>query len=117
MIALAALAAFSLVIPSVLNAPKLIAQRKEKKQEKKLENILSMQGTADNAKKDVNNAYLTNSEFTKYFGPGNTSQGYAKQGSGKTNAKTYVNLESENCPILDYMMDCGLIYIEYLMNL
>ncbi|MFA5303972.1 MAG: hypothetical protein WC393_05580 [Candidatus Nanoarchaeia archaeon] len=83
-----------------------VAQKKEKKKEKRLETILSHQGSVENVSvANLKNVYLTNSEFIKYFEKGSKAQGYAKQGSGKTNAKTFINLDSETCPILDYMMD------------
>jgi hypothetical protein len=106
MLALTALTLALFGMSTISNVPKLIKLNKEKKQEKMLENILSKQGSAENVKKDnLENVYLNNLEFEKYFGQGSTAQGYVKQGSGKTNVKTFINLNSQTCPLLDYMID------------
>jgi hypothetical protein len=92
------------VVSLVSAIPKYMTQRKIKNENKKLEAILSKQGNTENTKTDgVENIYLNNSEFSKYFGKGNSAQGYVKQSSGKTIAKNFINLNSQICPILDYM--------------
>ncbi|MFA5333465.1 MAG: hypothetical protein WC376_03140 [Candidatus Nanoarchaeia archaeon] len=105
MFALTALIIGVSALSSLTKIPDYIAQKKEKKKEKQLETILSHQGSVENVAANVENVYLTNSEFVKYFGNGSKAQGYVKQGSGKTNAKTFINLDSETCPILEYMVD------------
>ena len=59
-------------VASLVSAiPKYVAQHKIKKESKQLEAILSKQGTADNVKAgELENVYLNNSEFNKYFGKG-----------------------------------------------
>lgn len=94
------------VISGLAKLPNYITHIKERKKEKGLRALLETQGPTVNKKIDnLTNVYLSDSEFTKYFGEGNTAQGYVKQGNGKINAKTFINLESETCPILDYLRD------------
>jgi len=103
---LAATVLGSLVGSLIVNGPKYKDMYVQKKKDKELENILSREGTADNVHVDnLENVYLSDAEFSKYFGEGHSAKGYIKKDSGVTSVKTFINLDSgeETCPIIDYL--------------
>ncbi|MDD5054397.1 MAG: hypothetical protein PHG04_03410 [Candidatus Nanoarchaeia archaeon] len=97
--------------------PKLEKAFKEKKKNNALEKILSSEGGVceNNHVNGLSNVYLSKNEFEKYFGNKKSADAYIKT-NGKTRHAKFVNFESENCPVLEYLHEMSDIFVSQANN-